>query len=71
MALKRALTTFKWHLLRICKAVYGSIGARRKADDIVTEAEARKQERKGQGKERGRKKGGKCPKGRQDNQAKC
>lgn len=71
MALKLALITFKWNILRTCKAVCGSTGAWRKADDIVTEAEARKQEREGKGKERGGEKEEKCPKGRQDNQAKC
>lgn len=33
--------------LQICKAVYGNTGARRKADDILTEGEGRKQTRKG------------------------
>lgn len=47
MALKLALSTFKWHILQRCKGVYGSTGAWRKADDIVTEAEARKQAREG------------------------
>lgn len=75
MALKLALSTFKWHILQICKAAYGSTGAWRKADDIVTEAEARKQarerQRRGEGQRKREGEGEKCPKGRQGNQAKC